>query len=71
MLSCLLKKNLDEYKKLENAKTSVVKAALLEHGVIVDVDLGKDVLLEKLYLVLFKKALTEKGSYKLCVRSTN
>jgi hypothetical protein len=61
MLTCLPPSYVAQFKKLENAKTSDVKAALLEHGIIVDMNLGKEVLLEKLYLVLFKKALSEKG----------
>jgi hypothetical protein len=62
MLTCLTANNLAEYKKLEHAKTSDVKVALLKQGVTVDGHLGKEALLEKLYLVLFKKSLSEKGT---------
>jgi len=61
MVSWLPPSDMGQFKKLENAKTSDVKAALLEQGVIADVALGKEVLLEKLFLVHAKKALSEKG----------
>jgi uncharacterized protein YcgL (UPF0745 family) len=61
MLSWLPPSNVDQFKKLENAKTSDVKAALLEQGVVADMAMGKEVLLEKLFLAHAKKALSEKG----------
>lgn len=65
MLSCLSAENQAEYKEMENAKISDVKAALLKWDVTVDGDPGKEALLEKLFLLFFNGALSEKCIKKI------